>query len=43
MKYNVVMAMAKLINMCSNLNLDQESVWKYKFDQADHAKKSAWS
>ena len=42
-KYNLRMALAKLTNMCSNQNLDQGSVWKSKFDQADQAKKSAWS
>ena len=38
-KYNVAMTLAKLTNMCSNLNLDQGGVWKSKFDQADHPQK----
>ena len=35
MKYNLLMTLAKLNNMCKNLNLDQGDVYKSKYNFAD--------
>ena len=37
MKYNVVMALAKLTNMCNNLNLGQGGVYKSKYYKQNSA------
>ena len=37
MKYNVVMALAKLTNMCSNPNLGQGGVYKSKYYKQNSA------
>ena len=35
-KYNLLMTLAKLTNMCKDLNLDQGDVYKSKYYLADH-------
>ena len=35
MKYNLLMNLAKLTNMCKNLNLDQGDFYKSKYNLAD--------